>query len=47
VPVFRLCDILSGYVNVNALSWLRVRPHLFMMQIVVTDRPTPRPQGTT
>nr|UXE44956.1 ubiquinone biosynthesis O-methyltransferase, mitochondrial [uncultured bacterium] len=48
VPVFRLlCNILSGYFDVNALSWLRVRPHLFMMQIVVADRVTPRPQGTT
>jgi 2-polyprenyl-3-methyl-5-hydroxy-6-metoxy-1,4-benzoquinol methylase len=44
VPVFRLlCNILSGYFGVNALSWLRVRPHLFMMQIVVADKPTPRP----
>ena len=39
VPVFRLlCNVLSGYFDVNALSWLRVRPHLFMMQVVVADK---------
>jgi SAM-dependent methyltransferase len=39
VPVFRLmCNILSIYAGVNALSWLRLRPRLFMMQIVIVER---------
>ena len=39
VPVFRLlCNVLSAFFDVNALSWLRVRPHLFMMQVVVADK---------
>ena len=39
VPVFRLlCNILSIAVGVNALSWLRARPRLFMMQIVTAER---------
>jgi len=38
VPVFRLlCNILSICAGVNALSWLRMRPRLFMMQIVIVD----------
>jgi hypothetical protein len=39
VPVFRLlCNLLSIYAKVNAISWLRMRPRLFMMQIVVADK---------
>ncbi len=39
VPVFRLlCNLLSIYAGVNALSWLRLRPRLFMMQIVVAEK---------
>lgn len=39
VPVFRLlCNLLSIYAGVNAMSWLRVRPRLFMMQIAVVER---------
>jgi SAM-dependent methyltransferase len=39
VPVFRLlCNLLSIYAGVNAMSWLRVRPRLFMMQIVVAEK---------
>jgi SAM-dependent methyltransferase len=39
VPVFRLlCNLLSAYFDVNALSWLRVRPRLFMMQVLVADK---------
>ena len=39
VPVFRLlCNVLSIYAGVNAMSWLRMRPRLFMMQIVVATR---------
>ncbi len=39
VPVFRLiCNILSIYWGVNALSWLRMRPRTFMMQIVVAEK---------
>jgi hypothetical protein len=30
-----------GHFDVNALSWLRVRPHLFMMQVVVADKVSP------
>jgi len=42
VPVFRLlCNVLSAHFDVNALSWLRLRPHLFMMQIVVADKTAP------
>ena len=46
VPVFRfLCNVLSAFFDVNALSWLRVRPHLFMMQIVVADKSRPPAKG--
>jgi SAM-dependent methyltransferase len=39
VPLFRLlCNVLSIYGGVNALSWLRSRPRLFMMQIVIAER---------
>jgi len=39
VPVFRLiCNALSSYADIDALDWLRVRPRLFMMQIVVAER---------
>jgi SAM-dependent methyltransferase len=39
VPVFRLlCNLLSIYGGVNAMSWLRMRPRLFMMQMVVAER---------
>jgi SAM-dependent methyltransferase len=39
VPVFRLlCNLLSIYGGVNALSWLRMRPRLFMMQIVIAEK---------
>jgi SAM-dependent methyltransferase len=48
VPVFRLaCNILSGYFGVNALAWLRVRPRLFMMQVVVATKACPAPSGRT
>lgn len=36
VPVLRLlCNWLSIYLDVNALSWLRMRPNLHMLQLVV------------
>lgn len=39
VPVFRLiCNVLSIYAGVNAMSWLRMRPRFFMMQIVVAEK---------
>lgn len=39
VPVFRLfCNLLSIYAGVNAMTWLRLRPRLFMMQIVVAEK---------
>lgn len=39
VPVFRLlCNLLSIYASVNAISWLRMRPRLFMMQIVIAEK---------
>ena len=39
VPVFRLlCNLLSIYAGVNAMSWLRMRPRLFMMQIVIVEK---------
>ena len=39
VPVFRLlCNLLSIWFGVNAMSWLRTRPRLFMMQIVVVEK---------
>jgi len=39
VPIFRLiCNVLSIYAGVNAMSWLRMRPRLFMMQIVVAEK---------
>ena len=42
VPVFRfVCNVLSIYAGVNALSWLRLRPRLFMMQIVVAEKTAP------
>jgi SAM-dependent methyltransferase len=38
VPVFRLlCNLLSIYARVNALSWLALRPRLFMTQLVVLE----------
>jgi 2-polyprenyl-3-methyl-5-hydroxy-6-metoxy-1,4-benzoquinol methylase len=41
VPVFRLlCNVLSIYAGVNAMSWLRLRPRLFMLQIVVAEKTT-------
>ena len=40
LPVFRLlCNLLSIYGGVNALSWLRLRPHLFMTQPALLERP--------
>lgn len=45
VPVFRLvCNLVSIYAGVNAMSWLRMRPRLFMMQIVVAEKAGPQPQ---
>jgi 2-polyprenyl-3-methyl-5-hydroxy-6-metoxy-1,4-benzoquinol methylase len=39
VPVFRLlCNLLSIYAGVNAMSWLRVRQRLFMMQFVIVEK---------
>ena len=39
VPIFRLaCNVVSIYGGVNALTWLRMRSRLFMMQIVVAER---------
>ena len=39
VPIFRLlCNLLSIYAGVNAMTWLRMRPRLFMMQVVVAER---------
>ncbi len=39
VPVFRLlCNLLSIYAGVNAMTWLRLRPRLFMMQIVTAQK---------
>jgi SAM-dependent methyltransferase len=39
-PVFRLlCNVLSIHADVNALSWLRVRPKLFMLQVAVLEKP--------
>jgi 2-polyprenyl-3-methyl-5-hydroxy-6-metoxy-1,4-benzoquinol methylase len=39
VPVFRLlCNLLSIVAGVNAMTWLRMRPRLFMMQIVVAEK---------
>jgi SAM-dependent methyltransferase len=39
VPVFRLaCNAVSIYAGVNAMTWLRMRSRLFMMQIVVAER---------
>jgi 2-polyprenyl-3-methyl-5-hydroxy-6-metoxy-1,4-benzoquinol methylase len=39
VPVFRLlCNLLSIYAGVNAMSWLRMRPRLFTMQVVVAEK---------
>ena len=38
VPVFRiLCNLLSIYGGFNALSWLRLRPRLFMEQMAVLE----------
>jgi SAM-dependent methyltransferase len=40
VPVFRiLCNALSIGLGINALSWLRLRPRLFMMQLAVLEKP--------
>jgi SAM-dependent methyltransferase len=39
VPVFRvLCNVLSIYGQVNALTWLRMRPRLLMTQIAVLKK---------
>jgi 2-polyprenyl-3-methyl-5-hydroxy-6-metoxy-1,4-benzoquinol methylase len=39
VPLFRfLCNLLSIYAGVNAMSWLRMRPRLFMMQVVIAEK---------
>jgi SAM-dependent methyltransferase len=39
-PVFRLlCNLLSIYGDINALSWLRVRPKFFMLQVAVLEKP--------
>jgi SAM-dependent methyltransferase len=39
VPVFRLlCNVLSICAGVNAMTWLKLRPRLYMMQIVVAER---------
>jgi SAM-dependent methyltransferase len=44
-PVFRLlCNLLSIYGQLDALSWLRVRPRLFMTQVVVLEK-APAPAG--
>ena len=41
VPVFRLlCNVLSICCGINALSWLRMRPRLFMMQVVIAEKVT-------
>lgn len=41
VPVFRLlCNVLSICGGINALSWLRMRPRLFMMQVVIAEKVT-------
>lgn len=40
VPIFRVvCNWLSIYFGVNALSWLKMRPRLFMMQIATLEKP--------
>lgn len=40
VPIFRLmCNLVSIYGRVNALSWLRMRPRLFTTQMMVLERP--------
>jgi len=40
LPVFRLlCNLLSIYGGLNALSWLRLRPRLFMTQQAVLGKP--------
>lgn len=40
VPIFRLlCNLLSIYCGVNALSWLRLRGRLYMMQIATLEKP--------
>jgi len=42
IPVFRLlCNLLSIGAGVNAMSWLRMRPRLFMMQIVTAEKAAP------
>lgn len=42
-PVFRLlCNLLSIYGDINALSWLRVRPKFFMLQVAVLEKPSTR-----
>ena len=47
VPVFRLiCNLLSIYGKVNALSWLKVRPRLFMTQLAVLQKPRLQKTGT-
>ena len=39
IPVFRLlCNLLSIGAGVNAMSWLRMRPRLFMMQIIIAEK---------
>jgi SAM-dependent methyltransferase len=43
-PVFRLlCNLLSIYFDVNALSWLALRPKLFMLQLAVLEKPAAAP----
>ena len=38
VPIFRIiCNLLSIYGGLNALSWLRLRPRLFMEQLAVLE----------
>lgn len=40
LPIFRLvCNALSIYGHVNALSWLGLRQRLFMQQLVVLEKP--------
>jgi len=42
IPVFRLLsNLLSIYAGVNAMSWLRMRQRLFMMQIVIVEKGRP------
>jgi SAM-dependent methyltransferase len=39
-PVFRLlCNLLSIYGGINALSWMRLRSRLFMTQVALLEKP--------